>query len=499
MGAGRSAPQTERADGWVAAIPLGLALASYAWIIRVGFRGDDFLHLYDLSNSGPLRFVLSSFGGHPYAVRNAVFWGMRTLFGLHAPLYMAAVLATHLLNVFLCYRTGTQLTDDRYASSAAATFWGTMPSAGVTLCWYSVYGQVLGTTALATILALVTRSRSEHRALGTASVFACVLLSWIGAFCFGTGLAVAFVLPAVVVLLAPGLLTRSLPVLLLATAPIGLAILVVAYTRLSMRVAGLEATEIRWIVAFAAMWRENGVLFLRLLLDAPSDLLLGTLYVAEPPPRALGCAVLAGLVIFAVARARSRVLTLRRIVALAMCMLAAYAAIAAGRGWLKQSRMDMARYQYLATLPLALVLAIALAEVGRGRSVAVRRRALIVCALVLSLALVRRGWLPPVGVGPRQLQELRAGMRTAIGAEPPGTTSYLRNGAFPAAGQPVDGVTPGFPGRAALFCILFPDDLVDGRRVRFVEDNPEVRAAGAPGQRIAALLVDAPPPGAIVR
>jgi len=50
---------------------------------------------------------------------------------------------------------------------------------------------------------------------------------------------------------------------------------------------------------------------------------------------------------------------------------------------------------------------------------------------------------------------------------------------------------PSFPGRAALFLITHPSDSLDGRRVRFVEPDRQIRTfyAQAGRRRLTQLLV----------
>ena len=49
-----------------------------------------------------------------------------------------------------------------------------------------------------------------------------------------------------------------------------------------------------------------------------------------------------------------------------------------------------------------------------------------------------------------------------------------------------------FPGRAGVFVITHPSDMVDGRRVRFIERDPEVLTwyTDRPETRLAHLLVN---------
>ena len=48
-----------------------------------------------------------------------------------------------------------------------------------------------------------------------------------------------------------------------------------------------------------------------------------------------------------------------------------------------------------------------------------------------------------------------------------------------------------FPGRAGVFVVTHPSDMVDGRRVRFIERDPEVLTwfGERPETRLAHLLV----------
>jgi hypothetical protein len=219
---------------WLWAVPVVLAIEAFAWIVAVGFQDDDFLHFYNLATLGPFRFVLLPHGNHPHALRNLVLVGMRGLFGLHSEAFMACVLLTHLLNVVLCYLIGVRLTRDPYVATVAAALWAVAYTSSGTLGWYSVYGQVLATTALGGILLLVTRRTDEDRTVDATTVLCCVLLSWAGAFCFGTGIGLAIALPAVVALLAPDVLARHPTRWLLGTGPLGVVALYFVYRALGM-------------------------------------------------------------------------------------------------------------------------------------------------------------------------------------------------------------------------------------------------------------------------
>jgi hypothetical protein len=90
----------------------------------------------------------------------------------------------------------------------------------------------------------------------------------------------------------------------------------------------------------------------------------------------------------------------------------------------------------------------------------------------------------------------------AVAARPPGTTVYLDNGVLPVSVRGVMLTHAVLPGRAALFVLVAPSGVLDGRRVRFSEPDPNVFLSyqdRAP--KLGALLVppwEVPPPGPAV-
>jgi hypothetical protein len=96
------------------------------------------------------------------------------------------------------------------------------------------------------------------------------------------------------------------------------------------------------------------------------------------------------------------------------------------------------------------------------------------------------------------LEEIRTAIETAVRGTPPGEVVYLGNRPYRGAGAAATAFPQYFPGWTAVFCMLHPENTVDGRRVRFVEPRAAVRAAAGPARRSAELLVAAAPPGAMV-
>jgi hypothetical protein len=83
-----------------------------------------------------------------------------------------------------------------------------------------------------------------------------------------------------------------------------------------------------------------------------------------------------------------------------------------------------------------------------------------------------------------ETREVLRTIRATVEEQPPGATVRIPNAPF--RPFPFYGWVPG---RAAVFAIFHADNLVDGRRVVFVEPNQAVREAHRNGRRIGRLLV----------
>src|SRR5262249_1237703 len=113
---------------------------------------------------------------------------------------------------------------------------------------------------------------------------------------------------------------------------------------------------------------------------------------------------------------------------------------------------------------------------------------IIVGAWYAAAAIANLGWTPPID----HHADARAGTREVVSsiwlagaAVPPGGTVHIEKRHF----VPGPFAPTLFPGWAAVFVIFFPDNVVDGRRVYFVERNPAVLAELCPGRRTTSLLV----------
>jgi hypothetical protein len=153
------------------------------------------------------------------------------------------------------------------------------------------------------------------------------------------------------------------------------------------------------------------------------------------------------------------------------------------------------RYHYAGSLPVAVLLCLVLQQIGRLGPL---RRVPPGLALAAGLGVLAAGYARSGMVidqrykvreyFARAMQEINA----AVAAHPPGSTVYIENLTSPLV---LMGMMPErlFPGRAGVFVITHPSDMVDGRRVRFIERDPEVLTwyTDRPETRLAHLLVNA--------
>ena len=77
----------------------------------------------------------------------------------------------------------------------------------------------------------------------------------------------------------------------------------------------------------------------------------------------------------------------------------------------------------------------------------------------------------------------------AVAVRPPGTTVYLDNEVLPVSARGLMLTQATLPGRAALFALVAPSGVLDGRRVRFIERDPTVLLYQDRAPRLGALLV----------
>jgi hypothetical protein len=158
-----------------------------------------------------------------------------------------------------------------------------------------------------------------------------------------------------------------------------------------------------------------------------------------------------------------------------------------------------ARYHYAPVLGMGMALALALAAIWRSA-----RRYRLVCGVVyagwIAALLAGRVWnaqpIPRFDDQQRTVDDVLAHVRTAVDAAPAGADVFIENRDFMYSyqltlqfGQAVIPIR--YPGWAAIFATYNSSDVVDGRRVFFVVDDPAKLDAWRRGRRGASLIVSA--------
>jgi hypothetical protein len=507
-----SVARSSSADGagktarWHPLVLVSLVLTAWVYypITGVFFYFDDFYHLCGLTNGSDLAWVLQPFGGHNYVLRNLVFLGSWQLFGLHSEPWYWTVFLTHLLNVWLLFSVLGALTDSVPLACFGATLWGICPVAVGTIGWYSVYGHVMVTTILLVVLDQLARLAATGDRLPTPTAWLWYALLLAATTCFGTGIGVALVFPVVLFFRLPTAWRQPGVRLAYLALPAVTLAMYFGLRALSGWIEPLPLSETAHLMAAeSGLWSAPAML-LPLLGFAVSGAALGHGF---DRARFLDARTWVTIVAFVLGLGliawRGDPKARRTAVAMAALAVGIYGVIAVGRTQvytmfhfpLAEAATEP-RYHYLGSMPIVILICQVLQQVGRiGWLSAVPRGLLLGVGLALQVGTYARSSFR-IDQHPATRDYVTRTVREiadAVAAAPPGTTVYIENGDT----QPVIGPNLKMlvPGRAGLFVLLSPDDLLDGRRVRFMERDQEVLDfwTKRPETRLATLLV-APSP-----
>jgi hypothetical protein len=480
-------------------VPLVAALVLWAPIRDNYFHSDDFVHLYDVVTRGALGLLTQIWGGHLITMPNLVRAVMFPVFGPDPRPYFWLMLFTHVVNVLLLHRVIRRFTADRVLACFGATLWGTCPALEGALGWHAVYGQVILTTMVLAALAHLGSALAEGGVLAAPAATFCGALLAVGGASFGTGLGIAAAFPAMMLLALP---RRQRPWSGIAILVLAAAAVFALYAVARIRSPDLDARARELLSLHAALaGLPATLLFEMLLIGAGLGMLfLGFLWPDAVAPWAISAVASAVLgIIVPVAWLRSDGQSRRRLLGLAVLVLAAYGAVAIGRtnvlravSYSLPTAAEWPRYHYL---PLALLAILACAVLARLRARSARAGRLVLYVVALWMAargfvLVTRPLPIDHHAADRTATEAALGtVRAAVAATPPGGTARIENRPFPPM-LPFPGVV--FPGLAGVFVVYFPENAVDGRPVRFVVSAKDWEQAEQRGGRIAALVVPAP-------
>jgi len=521
-------PAASAAQWAVLAGVIATSLIVHAIAASGFFRGDDFIHLYQIENHGYVEFALTPHGGHLMMTRNSLLYLAKQLFGLHAQAYYLVILASHALNVGLLFRLARKWSVSLPIAALAALVWGASPLQQGTLGWISAYGHVLCVSFLLLFLLDVQRIAergTQPSALRLAGWWALQLMA---ATSFGTGIPLAMLSGVVAWLLIPDRAVRRRSAR--ALAPLALAIPLlyyvshVVYGRWFVDPVGLSlfalqtgSLQLSQLLASLTLFAELAVYGLASLLFGPlfdygpHGIIAGPWRGASASDAVSASLIIAAIVAIVVAPTLQRIdlAARRRVLAMTVVAFGCYAILAVGRAFYASvagtSLPGMAvepRYHYAGSAALVLGLAVLAAARPLVHPAPPALRAPRRLA-ILGVALLSAAWLtgafhasrvlylalPTPGARGEWVRVVER-IQGAIVAAPPGSAVEIRNHDFHGAGAHWQHKLL-FPGWAGVFVVAFPENVVEGRRVYFRETSEGVaRAARSRAStRIAEIVI----------
>jgi hypothetical protein len=478
------------------------SLVVHGMAVGSDFIDEEIVSFYQLAVA-PADFLMSPHGGHFTGSYGLVVLALRALFGSSPGPFFALVLSTHLLNVFLLYGVVRSLTRSVGVAGLAAGLWGSAPAFQGTLQWFSAYDHMLGVTAMLWALFETARAAEARRSLTGWELARTNFLLFAGAAAALNGTLVAVLFPAVAFFLLPrdsGPRRTALWFL-----PAALASLVVvgwvasgailaSFDQTPSGDPGLSMGDVAMRFGRLALYGV-GVVFAGPLVTASAGRTTMGLLGIESVDMMTGlCAVfflpVLGLVTFGFVHGDRT--DRRALLALLGLAVALYASVAIGR-----SRFDAVdtmvqdRFHYDATPPMVAAIAIALANSGLQLRWPTRRGGAIALGILASGWLAadwltaRTTWLHGGGrqEWTRDWMDIADGAILLLLSRTPGQEPlHLRNDPFRPAELLYAMGLPRFrfPGIGAWWITAHGLEGVNGRRIRFVEEDAalleEIRA-----------------------
>ncbi|MGA2526744.1 MAG: hypothetical protein ABSF79_09040 [Smithellaceae bacterium] len=489
-------------------LSLAAVLIANFQLLSAFFYQDDFLHFYQISNWNPLGFIFSSRGGHLYIFRNLIFYCMFKLFGVNSIAYFSTVLLTHVGSAYILYKIIHLLTDKPSLAAAGMMIWGICPVNYGALGWYSVYGHVL--VGFFFLLFLYDLLRVEK---GKISYSIQIAIRWsiylfLMAASFGTGLVIAFLSPvAIVVILWNNEKKWKIAASIL---PVIAAILLLFIFKDSIYYyfSG-EVSNIKPVVLSVALSNYKIILemFIRMcaygIYCMAAFPMLFFFSTTEYPAIAIFISIPV-VILFIVLFLRSQEYR-RHYAVLSMFFLGLIGLTAYARAWLYNvfgvpmiSASITPRYYYVILIVAVLILALMADELSDIFPKIAKVIVPSVLIVIILSVFPSMNLAPKIDISNTSVNEKKSYYNTitdiekTIRAYPEGSSVFIDNKINDQI--PIFGASDtGFPGKAAVFTITYPNNTVEGRRVYFVEKDCRVAEKNIEKKkwRISSLIVSA--------
>jgi hypothetical protein len=502
---------------------LVLAAAVHAIVVTSAFVPDDYLHLYASIAHAPARFLTELDLGETFPLVRIFYLVFERVFGAHPFPFFLVALVAHIVCVALAARLLLRVTSRPLLSWTLAVLWGAGAVQQGSLDSFAAFGNVLATIAGVLVLGEVVRAHPRRPSSDVSATAA----PWSAPpetdpasdqerdTPWNAGSAVAKT-PST------ASLVRGAALLVVASlsAPSGVAISIATAVALALAVpAGPSRVRALRVAVPIAGVALAGYVTLRVVGPAPigkffpgiplffayvacsaGDLLFGPLVAmargggragfVEEPGGAVGLSVvalLACLVFFGWVfwRGSDRVRrSVRALLAVPLCLYALAAFDGASLLSLRGAAAVAVRpeWHYPGTLALAFALAAAFTLV-RFPEGTPRWAPSAAIGMVVALAVLPSGYVATRMDGGTKRTfssgrtAVEAALHDAIALSGAAKDVYVRNTPFPL--MPPDTELARFPGIGAYYALLHATTEVDGKNVRFVENDPAVLASVA--------------------
>jgi hypothetical protein len=476
------------------------------------FMFDDFVHLYNVSNLPFLDAIRVTFGGHLIHSFTTVVWLVKSLFGVNPLAFMLLGVVLHLANVRLLFEIISRLTARQGLAALGASLWGMSPFAAGTLGWISVHGQIYATAAILWVLLDVVRYSQAPSLLKSSLLVRHAVLLLVAFTSFGSGLSSTAVFALVIAVWNPLPAYRTrLIVVYGSVALVAIAFYVFSWFTESAMFAGFNHTT-----AILTQSLDNIEAISRAFAGLMSigfaglfwgPLLIGKIAlvpIAALPSVAMMAALFTMLPLLVWGCVWSRPMARRQIFALLILPCAAYGLIAIARtSFMAKVLVITPRYHYLSMAIFSIVLCLLLSALIDRLPQRAQRYGSISFAIWLALAIMPFAVAPADSVTEigrhnqdvqykQSMREIQTAIEKSTGQE----TIYIVNKPYRVTPKPMRIFPEYFPGLAALFVMSYPSNIVDGKRVLFLETSEDIvdMTKAQKGTRISELITYAPTP-----